>query len=65
MAGTYTPETAKKNEFYRNQYNKENYDRITLLRTKGDRERLKAIASSKGISVNELINSLVDKYLLV
>lgn len=64
MAGRYTPETAKKNEAYRQQYAKENYDRITIFRTKGDRDKLKGLAASRGTSVNEMINSLIDKYLL-
>jgi len=64
MAGRYTPETAKKNERYRAQYNKDNYDNIRIYRPKGDREKIKAIAASKGVSMNELINDLIDKYIL-
>ena len=60
----YSPEANQRALEYINQYTKENYDRITILRTKGERERLKALALSKGISVNEMINSLIDKYLL-
>lgn len=60
----YSDEANARNLEYIRNYTKEKYDRITLLRTKGDRERLKAIASSKGVSVNEMINSLIDKYLL-
>ena len=59
----YSPEANKRALDYIQQYTKENYDRITILRTKGERERLKALASRKGISVNEMINSLIDKYL--
>ena len=60
----YSPEANQRALEYINQYTKENYDRITILRTKGERERLKALAASKGKSVNEMINSLIDKYLL-
>ena len=63
MAGRYSAEAQKRNEAYMNNYNKENYDRITILRPKGDREKLKAMASQKGISVNEMLNFLIDKYL--
>lgn len=60
----YSPEANQRALDYINQYTKENYDRITILRTKGDRERLKALAASKNTSVNEMINSLIDKYLM-
>lgn len=59
----YSEEANKRALEYINKYTKENYDRITILRTKGDREKLKAIASQRGISTNELINSLIDKYI--
>lgn len=60
----YSEEANKRALDYINQYTKEKYDRITLLRTKGDREKLKAIAAEKGVTMNELINTLIDKYIL-
>ena len=50
----------KKNQDYRNKFTKENYDRITILRNKGDKEKIKAIADSKGITTTELINEAID-----
>ena len=64
MRNRYATEDANKKSLeYINKYTKENYDRITILRSKGERERLKKLAAEKGISVNEMINSLIDKYL--
>lgn len=50
----------KKNQDYRNKFTKENYDRITILRNKGDKEKIKAIADSKGVTTTELINEAID-----
>lgn len=60
----YSPEANKRALDYINQYTKENYDRITIFRTKGDRDKLKAIAQERGISTTQLINSVIDKYIL-
>jgi hypothetical protein len=49
---------------YVNSYTKGKYDRITILRPKGQREKLKAVAMLKGYrSVNEFINACVDEKL--
>lgn len=48
---------------YNNEYQKENYDRITILRSKGQKEKLKDIANSKNQSVNEFINQAIDEKL--
>lgn len=49
---------------YINQYQKENYDRITILRPSGDKEKLVEIAKSKGYrTVTEFINSCIDEKL--
>lgn len=47
---------------YINQYQKEKYDRITILRKAGDKERLSQIAKDKGYkSVTEFINACIDE----
>ena len=49
---------------YINQYQKENYDRITILRKNGDKEKLNQIAKEKGYrSVTEFINACIDEKL--
>ncbi len=53
------------NEFnqiaYQNNYIKEKYDRINLTVPKGKKEKIKKKATAAGKSVNEYINSLIDK----
>jgi hypothetical protein len=47
---------------YINQYQREKYDRITILRKAGDKERLTQIAKDKGYrSVTEFINACIDE----
>ena len=48
---------------YINQHQRENYDRITILRTKGDKDKLDALARDRGVSRNELINWCIDQQL--
>lgn len=49
---------------YINQYQKEKYDRITILRKNGDKEKLNQIAKEKGYrSVTEFINACIDEKL--
>lgn len=45
---------------YNNQFNKENYDRISLMIQKGRKEQLQALAKANGESVNKLINRLIE-----
>ena len=45
----------------KNKYASKTYDRIALLVKKGDREKIKAHAESKGMSLNAYINMLIDK----
>ena len=40
---------------YKNQYNSSHYDRIQLVVPKGEKDRLKRLAASQGISLNEYI----------
>lgn len=63
MAGRYSAEAQKRNEAYMNNYNRENYDRITVMRKKGDREKLDHLAKDRGVSRNELINWCIDQQL--
>ena len=47
---------------YINQYQKEKYDRITILRKAGEKERLTQIAKEKGYrTVTEFINACIDE----
>ncbi len=46
---------------YQNDYIKEKYDRINLTVPKGRKEEIKKKAALAGMSVNEYINSLIDK----
>lgn len=52
-----------KNAKYINEFMRDNYDRIAVMRPKGDREKLKAIANEQGMNLNKFINSLIDAYL--
>lgn len=46
---------------YQNEYIKEKYDRINLTVPKGRKEEIKKKAASTGQSVNEYINTFIDK----
>lgn len=49
---------------YINQYQKEKYDRITILRKAGEKERLTQLAKEKGYrTVTEFINACIDEKL--
>ena len=37
---------------YKNQYNSSHYDRIQLVVPKGEKDRLKRLAASQGVSLN-------------
>ena len=58
-------EDGKKAEYkYINNYQKEKYDRITILRKSGEKERLTNIAKEKGYrTVTEFINACIDEKL--
>ena len=49
---------------YINKYIKEKYDRINLTMKAGKKEKIKSAASTRGMSVNEYINCLIDNDLL-
>ena len=44
-----------------NKYMKENYDRVNLTLPKGQKERIKAHAESRGESVNAFINRAISE----
>ena len=46
---------------YGNQYNRENYDRVTVMLPKGDGAELKRIAAEMGISVGEYIRGAIKE----
>lgn len=43
----------------KNRYNAKAYDRITICVPKGDKDRIKAYADSKGLSVNAFITQMI------
>lgn len=44
---------------YNNEYNRLNYDRISLMAPKGRKDEIKAAAKAAGVSVNEFILTAV------
>ena len=54
---------AKETYDYNNVFNKNNYDRISLMLPKGSKTILKDAAASKGIKVNALIRQAIDREL--
>ena len=54
---------AKQGQDYINSYMRDKYDRITIMRAKGDREKLDKLAKDRGVSRNELINWCIDQQL--
>ena len=48
---------------YQNNYIKEKYDRIGLTIPKGEKERIKEVASKRNMSINEFIYSIIKKEL--
>lgn len=58
-------ENAKKEVYaYINQYQKEKYDRITILRKTGEKERLTKIAQVNGYrTLTEFINTCINEKL--
>lgn len=46
---------------YKNQYNRENYDRLSIALPKGYKEKLKNHADSQNLSITALIVKLLDE----
>ena len=57
MANT---EQKKKQTAYMNQYNKDNYDRYTVMFPKGMKQVYKELAEARGHTLNGLINALLN-----
>ena len=57
MANT---EQKKKQIAYMNQYNRENYDRYTVMLPKGTKQIYRELAEHRGHTLNGLINALLD-----
>lgn len=47
---------------YNNDYNRANYDKITIMVPKGEKDNWKALAEENGISMTELIRRAVADY---
>lgn len=45
---------------YRNEYKKEHYDRYSLMLPKGKKVEYMALADKKDMTLNELINKLLE-----
>lgn len=48
---------------YKENYSRENYDRLQLVTPKGTREKLKTEADKRGLSVNALLNQIIAQIL--
>lgn len=48
----------------KNKYNNKAYDRIVLTVPKGQKAKIKAEAETRGLSVNAMIKSFIDKGLI-
>lgn len=53
----------KRESEYMTQFMKDKYDRVQFLRGKGDKDKLKAIAASRGTSMNVMLNGIIDDWL--
>ena len=53
-------EQKKKQIAYTNQYNKDNYDRYSVMFPKGMKQFYKELAEARGHTLNGLINALLD-----
>ena len=53
-------EHKKKQIAYTNQYNKDNYDRYSVMFPKGMKQVYKELAEARGHTLNGLINALLD-----
>lgn len=48
---------------YQNEFNKRNYDRITIMVPKGKKDELKGFCKERGCSMNEFIISAIKEKL--
>lgn len=54
---------SKQAEAYKNNFNRQNYDRLTLMLPKGQKVKLQALAKERGISLNEFYAIALKEYL--
>ena len=52
--------SSQKNIEYKNKYNSEMYDRLNIMVPKGRRKDIRIRAESKGMTINSLVNSLLQ-----
>lgn len=50
---------------YKNEYNKDNYDRVNLTITKGTKEELKEIAKYFDLSLNAYLKIIIEENILL
>ena len=48
---------------YVNEYQKAKYDRITILRKSGEKEKLDALAKERNMSTTQFVNQCIDEKL--
>lgn len=48
---------------YQNDYNKQKYDRTTIMTPKGKKDQIRAAAKAAGMSMNEFIVAAIDEKL--
>lgn len=48
---------------YINDYNKKNYDRVTIIMPSGKKSVIKAVADKRHQSLSEFVNELIDREL--
>ena len=48
---------------YMTNYMRDKYDRVQILRPKGDKAKIKEIAESRGTSPNAMLNGILDEWL--
>ena len=53
---------SKQAEAYKNNYNRQNYDRMVILRSKGEKDKLKKVAQEQGKSMNEFLNGIINEW---
>ena len=63
MGLTMARKEAKDTYNYNNDFNKNNYDRLSLMLPKGSKTILKDVAASESIKVNALIRRAIDREL--
>lgn len=58
-----TEEQKRRHQQYMNQYNRENYDRYTVMLPKGTKQIYRELAEARGHTLNGYINMLLAEVL--